>query len=72
MYRLVIDTRREGKLKGISGVLRSPEREELKVITLGSILLTLQRGHINKQGRYSFTVTESVSKGELRAFNEEA
>ncbi|MFW7470661.1 hypothetical protein, partial [Klebsiella pneumoniae] len=28
-------------------------------------------GHINMQGRYSFTVPESVSKGELRAFNEE-
>lgn len=28
-------------------------------------------GHINMQGRYSFTVLESVSKGELKAFNEE-
>ena len=30
----------------------------------------LQCGHINMQRRYSFTVPESVSKGELRAFNE--
>ncbi|ENA1771630.1 Tn3 family transposase [Yersinia ruckeri] len=28
-------------------------------------------GHINMQGRYSFTVPESVSRGELRAFNED-
>lgn len=28
-----------------------------------------QCGHINIQGRYSFTVPESVSKGQLRAFN---
>ncbi|HGJ5921513.1 Tn3 family transposase, partial [Arsenophonus apicola] len=28
-------------------------------------------GHINMQVRYSFTGLESVSKGELRAFNEE-
>lgn len=34
-------------------------------------LSPLQCGHINMQGRYSFTVPESVSKGELRAFNEE-
>ncbi|MBA1661218.1 Tn3 family transposase, partial [Escherichia coli] len=33
-------------------------------------LSPLQCGHINMQGRYSFTVPESVSKGELRAFNE--
>jgi len=47
MYRLVIDTRREGKLKGISGVWRSPEREKHKVITLGSILLILQILHVS-------------------------
>ncbi len=34
-------------------------------------LSPLQCGHINMQGRYSFTVPESVSKGELRTFNEE-
>ncbi|EYU13160.1 Tn3 transposase [Photorhabdus aegyptia] len=28
-------------------------------------LSPLQYGHINMQGRYSFTVPESVSKGEL-------
>ncbi|EBI9057194.1 hypothetical protein DK526_24885 [Salmonella enterica] len=33
-------------------------------------LSPLQRGHINMQGRYSFTVPESVSKGELRTLNE--
>ncbi|EPM2387517.1 hypothetical protein ACTK62_005053, partial [Escherichia coli] len=31
-------------------------------------LSPLQCGHINMQGRYSFTVPESVNKGELRAF----
>ncbi|MDF8931404.1 Tn3 family transposase, partial [Escherichia coli] len=34
-------------------------------------LSPLQCGHINMQGRYSFIVPESVSKGELRAFNED-
>ncbi|WP_370256544.1 Tn3 family transposase [Erwinia sp. 198] len=33
-------------------------------------LSSLQWGHINMQGRYSFTLPESVSKGEFRAFNE--
>jgi hypothetical protein len=35
-------------------------------------LSPLQCGHINMQGRYSFTVPESVSRGELRAFNNKA
>ncbi|MFP1592826.1 hypothetical protein ACLB1M_33535 [Escherichia coli] len=34
-------------------------------------LSPLQCGHINMQGRYSFIVPESVSKGQLRAFNED-
>ncbi|EEW1257840.1 Tn3 family transposase [Escherichia coli] len=34
-------------------------------------LSPLQCGHINMQGRYSFIVPESVSKGELKAFNED-
>ena len=34
-------------------------------------LSPLQCGHINMQGCYSFTVPESVCKGELIEFNEE-
>jgi len=47
MYQLVIDMRREGMFKGISGVWRSPERKKLKVIMLGSILLMFQILHVS-------------------------
>ncbi|HFW6460328.1 TPA: Tn3 family transposase, partial [Escherichia coli] len=44
-------------------------REEYPVLDSDVEKLSpLQCGHINMQGRYSFIVPESVSKGELRAF----
>ncbi|NPO67128.1 transposase [Escherichia coli] len=47
-------------------------REEYPVLDSDVEKLSpLQCGHINMQGRYSFIVPESVSKGELRAFNED-
>ena len=47
-------------------------REEYPVLDSDVEKLSpLQCGHINMQGRYSFIVPESVSKGELKAFNED-